>query len=110
MEKVCVRSTIRMMGELPFLFLCPRTGGSGLHGLDDVLISGAATEVPGDGFPDLLLAGVLRLEQEWLQRHEKARRAETALQRVVLVKRLLKWMELAVEPLRHALDGPDRAP
>src|SRR5215211_7022768 len=71
---------------------------------DDVLVAGAAADAAGDRGPDLLLARVGVLVEQPTRGHEHARRAEPALQGVLLVEALLHRVELAV-----ALERLDRA-
>ena len=74
-----------------------------LHGLDDVLVAGAAAQVAGDAVADLLLARVrVLLEQPVGARHH-AGRAVAALQAVLLVERLLQRVQHAA--LLEAFDG-----
>src|SRR6185503_19150282 len=89
-----------------------------LDRLDDVVIPGAAAEVALEAEADLLLGGARVLLQQRDRGHHEARRAEAALERVVLVERLLDGVELAPgagEALdrRHLgavrLDGEHRA-
>src|SRR5438874_10014631 len=80
----------------------------GLDGLDDVLIARAAAEVPLERLADLSLARRGILVEQADDRHDHPGRAEAALQRVLLVERLLDGMQLAV--LRQALDRRDLRP
>src|SRR5918997_1965193 len=82
--------------------------GSLLHGLDDVLVAGAAAEVALQVLPDLLLRGVRVLLEEADGGHDHARRAVTALQPVRLVEGPLHRVPLAV--LGDPLHGRDLAP
>src|SRR5882724_2613094 len=79
--------------------------GRVLHGLDDVDVPGAAAQVPRDRLADLLLARVLVALQQRARGHQHARRAESALQTVLLGEALLHRMELAA--LLQALDRGD---
>lgn len=74
-------------------------------GIDDVLIARAATDVSGERFPDLLVAFQRVVAQKIGNRHDEARRAEAALQAVMLTKCFLN----APEPVNAslALDGLD---
>ena len=63
---------------------------------DDVVVAGAAAEVALEPVADLLLGRVRVLLQQRDRRHDEARRAEAALQRVLLVERLLHRVQLAV--------------
>src|ERR671925_612842 len=77
-------------------------------GLDDVLVAGAAAEVALEPAPDLRLGEPVAVRAEELDAaHDHARRAEAALERVVLPEGLLERMELAA--LREALDRRDLA-
>src|SRR5213592_3953564 len=66
-----------------------------LHRVDDVLVAGAAADVPRDGPADLLLArvGVLLQQRGGHQQHRRG--AEAALQAVLLLEALLHGVELA---------------
>src|SRR4051812_43832152 len=81
----------------------PHFGGGVLDRLDDPEIAGAAAEISGERLAELLPARVGVLAQVRLDRHEEARRAEAALQRMRLVERSLQWMQLALarEPLNR---------
>src|SRR5258706_15524060 len=79
--------------------------GRVLHGLDDVHVARAAAQVPADGLADLLLARVLVALEERARGHQHARRAESALQAVLLGEALLHRMQLAA--LLQALDRGD---
>src|SRR6266540_2761180 len=69
-----------------------------LHRLDDVLVAGAAADVPRDGPADVLLRRV-RVLLEQGRRHQQHRRgAEAALQAVLLLEAVLhgwSWPSLA---------------
>src|SRR5262249_16832899 len=79
-----------------------------LDGLDDVDVAGAAAQVPGDGLADVGLARVGVPGEERRARPHHARRAEAALQAVLLPEALLHGVELAV--LLEAFDGGDLVP
>src|SRR5262245_41479430 len=64
------------------------------RGDHDVLVAGAAAQVARDGDPHLLLGRVRIVAQELDQRGQDARRAEAALQAMVLMERLLQRMQL----------------
>src|SRR5690242_8388694 len=81
--------------------------GRVLHGLDDIDVARAAAQVPGDRLADFLLAGILVALEERARGHEHARRAESALQAVLLGEALLHRMELAA--LLQAFDRGDLA-
>src|SRR5262249_2009353 len=84
-----------------------RRGGC-FDGLHDALIARAAAEHRGDALSDLELGGIgIRVEEvERCQQHP--RRAEAALESVMLVKGLLERVELAV--LHQALDREELRP
>ena len=73
---------------------------------DDVLVAGAATEVALDRVPDLVVGRIRRARQQVGRRHDHPRRAEAALEAVVLPEGGLE----RVEPVRggHPLDRRDR--
>src|SRR5690349_15758250 len=75
------------------------------HGLHDVVVSGAAAEVAVERLADLGLGGLLGLAGEPDRGHHHARRAEAALQTVVLLERGLHGMELVAA--REPFDGGD---
>src|SRR5437016_4146515 len=76
-----------------------------VDGLHDVHVTGAAAEVPGDRLADLQLGrrGVRGEEPD--RGHHHSRRAEPALQAVLLMEALLDRMELPI--LLESLDGGD---
>src|SRR5947207_14174812 len=59
------------------------------HGLDDVVVAGAAAEVALEPAADLLLAGVRVLLEKADRRHDHPGRAEAALQGVEFAERVL---------------------
>src|SRR5262245_54492296 len=65
------------------------------HGLDDVLVAGAAAEIARQGPPDLVLGRVWVLGQECRRGDHHARRTESALQAVLVLEALLDRMQLA---------------
>src|SRR5262245_22268753 len=71
-------------------------GGRLPDGLDDVDVAGAATEVALQRLSDLCLARVGPLLQQAHRGHHESGRAVAALERVLLVVRLLDRMELPV--------------
>src|SRR2546423_6474008 len=79
-----------------------------LHGLDDVLVAGAAAEVPRDRPPDVVLAGIGVVLQEGRRRQHHARRAEPALQAVLLAEPFLAREDPAGPA--EALDGGEVVP
>src|SRR5918999_3646262 len=70
----------------------PPGGDDRLH---DSRIRPAAAEIPAHAAPDLLLVRLGGGRQQRSSGEKLARRAEAALQRVVLDERLLQWMEIA---------------
>src|SRR5213596_1800061 len=86
-------------------------GGGGAtgesHGRDDVLVTGAAAQIPGQRLADLALVRIGMLAQERHERHEDARRAEAALQPVSLAERGLKRMQRVARAVSKALHGLD---
>src|SRR5262245_39280377 len=79
--------------------------GCGTHRLDDVLISGAAAQVRGQDFDQIRIADVRVALEHAGGEHEKSRRAETALQPVVLHEGTLQRMK--VSSIGETLDGAD---
>src|SRR5256885_5147688 len=79
--------------------------GRVLHGLHDIDVTGAAAEIPRNGLADLLLARVLVALEKRARGHQHARRAEAALQAMLLGEALLHRMELAA--LLQPLDRGD---
>src|SRR6266568_3798150 len=80
--------------------------GGVLDRLDDVDVAGAAAQVPRDGLADLELARRRVPGQQRRRGHHHARRAEAALQAVLLPEAELDRVELAL--LLQALDGGER--
>src|ERR1041385_8592044 len=78
-----------------------------LDRLDDVDVAGAATEVPRDRLADVVLGRLGVLREERAAGHHHARRAEAALQAVLLPEALLDRVELV--SLLEPLDGVDLA-
>src|SRR5690606_8098786 len=62
--------------------------GRQLHGIDDVLVAGAAAEIARDGLANFGLARVGVVFEEGEQRHQEAGCAEATLQAVGLVESL----------------------
>src|SRR5690606_11013393 len=81
--------------------------GRVLDRLDDVHVAGAPAEVAGDRLPDLRFRRVRVTLQQGNRRHHHARRAEAALEPVLLPEALLHRVEFAV--LLKPLDGTDLA-
>src|SRR5260221_14278447 len=92
-----LRSTLRLAHFL----------GRVLHGLDDIHIARAAAQIPANSLADLLLARILVAYEERARGHQHARRAESALQAVLLGEALLHRMELAA--LLQSFDRGDLA-
>ena len=84
-----------------------RFADHGADRLDDVLVAGAAAQIARQAFADLVV-GRERIFLDQIGRgHQHARRAEAALQGVMLVERLLQRVQL---PMRaEALDRLDAA-
>src|SRR3979490_2036486 len=78
--------------------------------LDDVLVAGAAAEIAFELFADGVVAEVVALAVDEIDRgHDHAGRAETALQAVMLAERLLHRMQRRAVG-GEALDGLDLVP
>src|SRR5215831_3648010 len=75
------------------------------HGLYDVLIAGAAAQIAGQPPADLVLGGERILAQQIGDRHQHARRAKAALQRMMLMEGFLHGIELV--DAAEAFDGLD---
>src|ERR1700742_1420595 len=75
------------------------------HRLHDVLVAGAAAQVAGYRPPHVFLGGIRVAVEQVLGRHHHARRAEPALQAVLLPEPLLDGMQLARRG--QALHGGD---
>src|SRR3990170_8349197 len=94
------------------LLRADRRAGAGPHrrcggadGGNDVLVPGAPAEVALDGVPDLVI-GRIGVALEQVDRgHDHARRAEPALEAVLLPECVLHRMELIAGG--DAFDGPD---
>ena len=67
-----------------------------LHGLDDVPVAGAAADVALQRLLDLVLGRARVRAQQRRRAHQHPRRAVAALERVVVVERLLQRGQLAV--------------
>src|SRR5215510_13967553 len=87
-------------------FLAFEALGSIERGIDDALITGTAAEIARDRDADLLLGRIGIVAQEFEQRRQHARRAEAALQAVVVAERFLERMKLGLRR-RDAFDGQD---
>src|SRR3954466_14651663 len=85
--------------------LAPHRFGGRHDSRDDVLIAGAAAEHCGQRLTHLGYAG-RRVDAQEVQRGDQhARRAEAALQSVMLMEGRLQWMQRAAS--RDPLDGDD---
>src|SRR5688572_28334941 len=76
-----------------------------LHRFHDVDIAGAAAEVAFEAVDDLVLGRVGIVLQQPRDRHDHARRAEAALERMTFGERALHGMQLAI--LGETLDRHD---
>src|SRR5690606_19329888 len=93
MDSVHVRKTSGGFRSLPSPF-SHRFGGC-QYGLDDVMISGAAADVAFQFGAHRLLVKSLRMTADHVgRRHDHPRRAETALQSVMLAERRLHRMKI----------------
>src|SRR3989442_4423089 len=79
-----------------------------LDRLDDVHVARAAAEVARDRLPDLELARVRVRRDERRRRHHHSRRAEAALDTVLLVEAFMHRVQLAI--LLEAFDGRNGGP
>src|SRR5713226_4073485 len=79
--------------------------GGVLNGLDDIVVARAAAEIAVELVPDLFLRRLGIALEELRRRHDHARRAEAALQPVLLPEGVLDRVQLAV--LGHAFDRGD---
>src|SRR4051794_14259132 len=84
--------------------------GGPADGVDDVLVPGAAADVAGDRPADLLLARVSVLLEQRLRDQHHPRRAEAALEPVLLLEPLLDRVQSvrAGEPLDRRQLAPVR--
>src|SRR5258708_9593473 len=100
--------TSAVIGLLPALGVVPWGCRTQLRrgpqdGLHDVLVAGAAAQVARQRPPDVLLGGVRVAVKQALAGHHHARRAESALQAVLLPEPLLHRAQLPGR--RQPLDG-----
>src|SRR4029078_20650 len=86
---------------------CREFSGGLLDRLDDVHVAGAATEVAADALPDLGFVGLRVLAEQPCRLHDHPRRAEAALQAVLIPERLLERVERRLAG--HPLDGLELA-
>ena len=77
----------------------------GTHRLDDVLVAGAAAEIGREHVEQLVVADVRIVLQRVRRQHQEARRAEAALQAVVVDEGLLQRMQLLA--VGEPFDGAD---
>src|SRR5262245_36607962 len=61
-----------------------------LHRLDDVLVAGAAAQIAGQPFTDVCLAWIRVVLEEHVRRQDHPRRAEAALEPVLIPEGLLE--------------------
>src|SRR6516162_3725988 len=92
--------------DLSSLSMRPQFGGRRLHRLNDRKVSGAATYIAAQRLSDRPLVRVGILRKQICRRHEKTRRAETALQSVLFGKAGLQDIETIRQS--QALYGMDR--
>ncbi len=76
------------------------------HRLDDVVVARAAADIAFQIMPNLGLAGLRVLLQKRRRRHHHPRRAEPALQPVIILKRLLNSPQGPIR-IGHPLDRRD---
>jgi hypothetical protein len=79
-----------------------------LHGLDDVLVARAPTQVTFDCVSDFRLARIRVAAEQIGCRHHHSRRAISTLKSVLFPKAFLDRMEFV--PLSQSLDGGDLIP
>ena len=80
-----------------------------LGGLDDVVITGAATEIRRECFSNLGLGWIRMIAKECRQREQDAGSAESALKPVLDAKRRLQSVQSTIGT-REAFDGLDFMP
>src|SRR5262249_61158326 len=80
-------------------------GGRELDRFEDLDVPGAAAEIPGECFLDLIAARLRVLLEQRLRGQKKPRRTVPALRRSQVREGLLGRMEPA--RIRHPLDGSD---
>src|SRR5215472_10536181 len=68
----------------------------GFHCVDDVLISGAAADIAFQAMPNLIFSRGWIALQNLLRSHDHSRRAESALQPVLVPERFLHAVQLPV--------------
>lgn len=77
-------------------------------GVNDLLVTGAPTEVSRDAVTNLFVAEVDPRIDDRLQCHQKTGRAEPALQSMTFIERALQRVELTV--LGETFDSPQAVP
>src|SRR5215470_5393418 len=100
------RSSLRLKDWPMFWVMASRSlrrARAGLHGLHDVLISGATADVAFEPVTDRVLARLRIVLQKIGGAHDHSGRAEAALKPVALTKCFLHRSELAV--FLEAFDG-----
>ena len=85
--------------------MLPHDGGSVLHGLDDLVITGAAAQIAGEPVADLGISRIRVFFEQCLRSHEDAGGAKSALKGSLVDEDLLQGMQLFA--IRHAFDGFD---
>src|SRR5687767_9986395 len=97
---------------MPFLLLSVRLSRLSahlirrvFHGVDDVLVTGAAAEIAFQPVTDLLFGRARILPKQSASGHDHSGRAVAALQAVAFPESFLQRVESAV--FRQALDGGD---
>src|SRR5699024_400435 len=93
LRPTCLLLTWLLVGVAGIVLLFSGLGDF-TDGLDDALIAGAPAQVRGHHLADLLGIGFGRIGQIGLRQHQEPRRAEPALQAMVLTERLLEVTEL----------------
>src|SRR5262249_29184626 len=83
-------------------------GGGGAHRLDDILIPGTAAQIGREHVDQVHIADVGLAFEHADDQHEEARRAEAALQPVMVHEGALEGMQLVA--LGQSLHGADRFP
>src|SRR5262245_34741170 len=92
-------------GSSAMLSASPATRRNGGDGIDDFIVAGAATQVTGDGLPDLLLARRRIVVEQRFGRYDDAGRTEATLRAARLDQRRLDRVQLATA--RQSFDRQD---
>src|SRR5882672_6910292 len=100
------RENLAGLRRQPSCSVLRHTLRSELHRLDDLLVAGAAAQVPADRIADLLFGRVWVRIQQALSRDQHARRAVAALQAVRFAEAVLQHAHRPVR-LGETLDGGD---